>query len=77
MKMYGGMALYLHAFLTSVLDEGEWSASRPGRFITGETAPRYPLDRRLDGPQSLSGRDGGKNISGSAGNRTPVGLASA
>jgi hypothetical protein len=26
------MAVLLHAFLTSTLDEGEWSASRPGRF---------------------------------------------
>jgi len=25
--------------LTSALDEGEWSASRPGRFITRERAP--------------------------------------
>jgi hypothetical protein len=35
--------------LTSVLDEGEWSASRPGRFT-----PRYTLDRRLDGPQNYT-----------------------
>jgi hypothetical protein len=26
-------------FLTSVLDGGEWSASRPGRFTSGERAP--------------------------------------
>jgi hypothetical protein len=26
-------------FFTSALDEGEWSASRPGRFTPGETAP--------------------------------------
>jgi hypothetical protein len=26
-------------FLTSALDEGEWSASRPYRFTSGETAP--------------------------------------
>jgi len=25
--------------LTSALDEGEWSTSRPGRFTTRETAP--------------------------------------
>jgi hypothetical protein len=37
---------------TSALGGGEWSASRPGRF------PRYPLDRRLGGPQSRSGRCG-------------------
>jgi hypothetical protein len=32
----GGIAL---PFLTSALDGGEWSASRPGRFISGEIAP--------------------------------------
>jgi hypothetical protein len=26
-------------FLTSILDEGEWSASRPGRFNPGDRAP--------------------------------------
>jgi hypothetical protein len=30
------MEVYLHHFLTSVLDGGEWLASRPGRFTPGE-----------------------------------------
>jgi hypothetical protein len=47
-------------FLTSALDGGEWSASRPCRFTPGERAPWYPLDRRLVGPQSCSGRCGEK-----------------
>jgi hypothetical protein len=29
----------LHSFFTSVLDGGEWSASRPGRFTPRERAP--------------------------------------
>jgi hypothetical protein len=29
----------LHAFLTSVLDGGEWSASRPSRFTPKEITP--------------------------------------
>jgi hypothetical protein len=41
--------------LTSALDGGEWSASRPGRFTPRE---RAPLDRRLGGPQSRSGCGG-------------------
>jgi hypothetical protein len=41
--------------LTSTVDGGEWSASCPGRFTL---IPRYPLDRRLGGPQSCSGRGG-------------------
>jgi len=36
MKMYGRVAVQLHAFLTSTLDGGEWSAShvRPTKFKT-------------------------------------------
>jgi hypothetical protein len=36
-KTYGKAKLQLHAFLTSALDRGEWSASRPGRLtpLTG------------------------------------------
>jgi hypothetical protein len=45
--------------LTSALDGGEWSASRPGRFTPRERAPWCPLDRRLGGPQSRS-RHGGE-----------------
>jgi hypothetical protein len=60
-------------FLTSALDGGEWSASWPGRFTQpGETAPRYPLDRRLGGPHRRSWRNGEEKNIASAGNRTPV-----
>jgi hypothetical protein len=31
-KMYEGVEVQLHVFLTSALDEGEWSDSRPGRI---------------------------------------------
>jgi hypothetical protein len=34
-----GVEVYLRAFLTTVLDGGEWSASRAGRFNCGERAP--------------------------------------
>jgi hypothetical protein len=34
-----GMEVYLHAFLTSVLDGGEGSTSRPGRVLSEITAP--------------------------------------
>jgi hypothetical protein len=44
-----------YSFLTLTVDWGEWSASRPGRALPPEKDPRYPLDRRLDGPQSWSG----------------------
>lgn len=31
-KAYGAVEVYLHEFLTSALDEGEFSVSRPSRF---------------------------------------------
>jgi hypothetical protein len=43
--------------LTSALDGGEWSALPPGK-----ESPLYPLDRRLGGPQSRSGRGGEEKI---------------
>jgi hypothetical protein len=42
-------------FLTSALEGGEGSASRPGRTLPpGKT--QYPLYRRLGGPQGRSGQ---------------------
>jgi hypothetical protein len=38
MKAYGGVYVYIHVILTSALVGGEWSASRPGIFTSGETA---------------------------------------
>jgi hypothetical protein len=35
MKVYGGVDVYIHIFLTSALVGSEWSASHPGRFTTG------------------------------------------
>jgi hypothetical protein len=58
----GGAEIYFHAFLTSALDESEWSASRPGCFNPREKKYlQYPLDTSLSGPQSRSGRGGEEN----------------
>ena len=47
--------VYLYSSMTAALEGGEWSAARPGRTLPpGKT--RYPFYRRLDGPQSRSGR---------------------
>jgi hypothetical protein len=35
MKVYGGVDVENHVFLTSALVGGGWSASRPGRFTPG------------------------------------------
>jgi hypothetical protein len=54
MKVPGGERRHSsYSFSTSALDGGEWSASRPW----GKD-PQYPLDRKLGGPQSRSGRRG-------------------
>jgi hypothetical protein len=53
-----GERRYRSSFSTSALNGGEWSASRPGRALPPGKDPRYPLDRRLGGPQSRSGRRG-------------------
>jgi hypothetical protein len=39
METYGRVDVQIHVFLTSALVGGEWSASRPWRFIPGENAP--------------------------------------
>jgi hypothetical protein len=39
MKTYGGSEVIAQRFLTSTLAGDELSASRPGRFTTGERAP--------------------------------------
>jgi hypothetical protein len=39
MKTYEAVEVQLHVFLTSALDGGEWSTSRPGCFTAGEIDP--------------------------------------
>jgi hypothetical protein len=41
-------------FTTTALDGDEWSASLPGCALPPGKGPRFPLDRRLGGPQSRS-----------------------
>ena len=41
--------------LPLALDMGRWLTPRPGRFTTGKKT-RYPLYRRLSGPQGRSSR---------------------
>jgi hypothetical protein len=54
-KTYWGWRYSSTHSLTSAIDGGEWSASRPSRFTPRKRASD-PLDRRLGGPQSQSER---------------------
>jgi hypothetical protein len=48
MKTYWGVKEQLHLPLTSELDGGEWTASRPGHFTLGKTAPGTHWTRSRD-----------------------------
>jgi hypothetical protein len=50
--MYDGVVVQIHVFLTSALVRGEWTASRPGRFICGERTPATHWMGGLVGPRA-------------------------
>jgi hypothetical protein len=50
-----GVEVYLYLSLTSALDGGGWSTPRPGRFTPAKDT-RYPLYKKMGGPQGRSGR---------------------
>jgi len=52
MMAYNGLGPYLQSFLTSGLDEGEWAASRFGRFVLDKEF-QYPLNMRLSGTRDV------------------------
>jgi hypothetical protein len=51
------MEVQQHVFVTSALDEEEWSTKRPGHLISEERAP-FPFNRRLGRHHNQSGRFG-------------------
>jgi hypothetical protein len=53
MKTYWGVEVYFQAFLTSALDGGEWSASRPGRFTPRERTARIHWIGGWVGPRAV------------------------
>jgi hypothetical protein len=74
-KAYGEEDVTIHIFLTLALAGGKWSASRSAALALGKGS-RYPLDRRLVGPQSRAGRRGVDKILDLNGTRTPPPLSS-
>jgi hypothetical protein len=71
MKMREGMKVKTQTFLTSALDGGRWSVSRP-QLHSRAKRTRYPLRKGLDGPQGLSERCEEKRNLSPVGNRTPI-----
>jgi hypothetical protein len=58
MKAYWGVKVYLHAFFDLGI-RWRWVVSFNPRPLKPQgKSPWYPLDRRLGGPHSRSGRDG-------------------
>jgi hypothetical protein len=55
MKAYRGVEVQLHSFVTWVLDEGEWSASRLSYLAPAKRAPTTPRHSRLGRCQGQSG----------------------
>ena len=55
-----GVEVYIHLFLKSALDQGEWLISRPDGFTPKE--PWYLFDRRMGVPQMSEGSGEKKNV---------------
>jgi hypothetical protein len=70
------MDVKIHVFLTSVLVEGEWSASCTGRFTPGGKSPQYPSDTSLGGLQNWPGRYREVKILDSTGTKTLISQSS-
>jgi len=68
MKVYSGMEVWLHTFLTLELDGSDWLSSRHSRFNKGKGL-RYPSDS-LRVPHSPYGRFVGETNRASVRSRT-------
>jgi hypothetical protein len=71
MKAYGGVDVQIHVFLTLALVGGVVSFTPLKLYPRGKSS-RYPLDRRLGGPLSQSGRYGEVKILDPTRTRTPT-----
>jgi hypothetical protein len=46
-KTYGKVEVWFHAFLTSPVDENEWSDLRPGHFVPGGSPVTHQIGGSL------------------------------
>jgi hypothetical protein len=72
MKAYGGVDVLIHVFLISALVGSQEVSYTPRTLYPRGKSPRYPLDRRLGGPQNRSGRRGEEENLAATGTRTPT-----
>jgi len=72
MKTQLGVGVELHTFLSSVLDGGEWLASRHGRLISESRAPGTHWIGDWVGPRSGLDAVVKNPINFPAGNSTPA-----
>jgi hypothetical protein len=75
MKVYGGVDVWIHIFLTSVLAGGEWPVSRLGRFTLWERAPN-PIGWEVLWTPEEVWRCGEEKILEPTGTRTPTSRSS-
>jgi hypothetical protein len=68
----GGVEVYLHACLTSTLEGGECSASRPARFTPREKSSSIYWTGGWLRPRACLDAVAKRKIAATAGNRTPV-----
>jgi hypothetical protein len=71
MKVYGEWRYSSTRSLTSALDEGEWSASRPGRFTPRERAPGTHWIGGWLGPRAVLDAVVKRKFPAPGGNRIP------
>jgi hypothetical protein len=72
METYGGVEVYLHAFLNSALHGGKWQASRSSHSTLGERSPATHCIEVLWAPEPVWTRWWREKFSAPGGDRTPV-----
>jgi hypothetical protein len=73
MKVYGGVDVQIHIFLTSALVGSQWSALRPCRFIPGETPGSHWIGGWMDPRASLDDVEERKSLTLSGLELRPLG----
>jgi hypothetical protein len=72
-RLWGGGGLSSYSFLTSALDGGEWSASRPDRALPAGKGPPVPIGQEAGwAPEPVWTQGLEEKSSAPVGDRTPI-----